>query len=123
MILDRDKIWRTAWALVPVLLVANAIWRFAPERSTALRDQAQVSLYGGDLARAAEQYAEAARLDPTSALLAYNAAAAYLQAGRHDEARRWNEEALRRDPDYEPARRARDVMSKLRDPSAATSSR
>lgn len=111
---DRDKIWRTAWALIPVALLVNTFVAFRSERASLLHDQAQVELASGNMAEAARRFERAAELDPGSALLAYNAGAAYLQVGERELAVRWIEESVRRDGSFRPALRARRQLERDR---------
>jgi Tfp pilus assembly protein PilF len=60
----------------------------------------------GDLSRANDEFAEAVRLQPNSALAHYNLGLLLRQRGRNDEAAREFRKALDLDPKFSPAREA-----------------
>jgi len=108
--LDRDRIWFFAWACVPLAIALNTLFAADLERSARLSQQAQVDFDSGDWRRAARRFAAAAEDDPSSAVFAFNAGAAYLRAGAVRKAAHWNAEALRRDPALPEAQRARGAI-------------
>jgi hypothetical protein len=95
--LDRDRIWWTAWACVPLAALLN--WWVAGDFERGLRISGQADVYAtaGIWREAASRYEAAARARPDSALLAFNTAASHVRAGAFDIAACWNAEALRRD--------------------------
>lgn len=108
--LDRDRIWRYAWGCIPVAVVLNLAFGAPFERGARLLHQGQVEAQAGRWERAAQRYEQAARADESSALYAFNAAAAALQAGDRERARHWNEESLRRDPTFTRALEAKQLL-------------
>ena len=111
--LDRDRIWFTAWASVPVAIALNMLVSFDVERATLVSKQALVDWNLGRWEVAAERFGEAGARDPGSVLMAHNAAVSYLRAGRVAEARYWNRETLLRDPEFEEAKRMRASLNRM----------
>jgi tetratricopeptide (TPR) repeat protein len=109
---DRDRIWGLAWALVPIALVLNLFVGSAYETSMRLAYQGGTDAAAGQWTMALERYEAAAAAAPGSAPMAHNVAVAYRQLGNAPAALQWNDEALRRDPAFEPALKARPTLER-----------
>lgn len=111
--LDRDRIWRLAWALVPVFLLVDLVVGLPYERAMRLSYQAATDAEASHWDRAARRYEAAAAASPDAAVHAHNASIAHLARADREAALRWNREALRRDPEFAPALRARARLERM----------
>jgi tetratricopeptide (TPR) repeat protein len=109
-LLDRDKIWYTAWALVPLAAAVNAVIGYGYESAHRYEWQASAEARMENWAKAAELYARAAEAEPSVVRFAYNAGAAYRVVGDLERARHWNEAALRVDPSFQLALQQRRLL-------------
>ena len=109
---NRDKIWYTAWGLVPVAVVLNLLL-FAPrERATRLVQQAQIDASARHWTDARERYESAARIDPSSALAAHNAGVANAKLGDWGQTAYWTVVALERSSTFAPAVKGRKELAR-----------
>ena len=111
-LLDRDRIWTFAWAMVPLALAVNAFFGSGYEASMRLAYQAGVDAKADDWSKALTRYRHAARVAPDSAAMAHNVSVSYHELGDHEQALAWNHEALARDADFEAALAARPMLER-----------
>jgi tetratricopeptide (TPR) repeat protein len=113
-IVERTVIWRTAWGLVPVALVLNLWLGYETESEMRFQKQAYANAGANRWDEAAALYERAAQAVPSSAVAAYNTAAAYQMGGDLEHALEWNARALELDPAMELALQQRAKLEQHR---------